>query len=85
MVVAERDELVRMIGRRGVGSVWEAVARAHARFQRKAQAAARLRSPRVVQVFDHGAWEGHPYIAMRLPSSPPITTSGKEKPIHLGL
>jgi serine/threonine-protein kinase len=86
MVVADRFRLVRMIGRGGMGSVWEAadlrlsttcavkfiegelarLSEAHSRFQREAQAAAQLRSPNVVQIFDHGVWEGHPYIAMEL-------------------
>jgi len=35
-----------------------------ARFEREAKAAAQLRSPHVVQVLDHGVWEGAPYIAM---------------------
>jgi serine/threonine-protein kinase len=34
------------------------------RFQREAKAAAQLRSPHVVDVFDHGDWSGVPYIAM---------------------
>ena len=34
------------------------------RFQREAKAAAQLRSPHVVDVFDHGDWGGVPYIAM---------------------
>ena len=86
MVVAERFKLARMIGRGGMGSVWQAtdlrlnticalkfiegemanVAEAHSRFQREAQAAAQLRSPHVVQIFDHGVWQGNPYIAMEL-------------------
>src|SRR4029079_10655534 len=86
MVVAERFKLARMIGRGGMGSVWQAtdlrlsttcavkfiegelanMSEAHARFQREAQAAAQLRSPHVVQIFDHGVWQGHPYIAMEL-------------------
>jgi serine/threonine protein kinase len=37
-----------------------------ARFEREAKAAAQLRSPHVVQVLDHGVWEGAPYIAMEL-------------------
>jgi serine/threonine-protein kinase len=35
-----------------------------ARFDREAVAAAQLRSPHVVQILDHGTWEGSPYIAM---------------------
>ncbi len=37
-----------------------------ARFEREAKAAAQLRSPNVVQILDHGVWEGKPYIAMEL-------------------
>ena len=86
MVVADRFRLVRMIGRGGMGSVWQAmhlgldtpcavkfiegelanVAEAHARFEREAKAAAQLRHPNVVQIFDHGVWQGRPYIAMEL-------------------
>jgi serine/threonine-protein kinase len=39
---------------------------AQARFEREAKAAAQLRSPHVVQIFDHGVWQGTPYIAMEL-------------------
>src|SRR3984885_12530207 len=39
---------------------------AQARFEREAKAAAQLRSPYVVQILDHGVWEGAPYIAMEL-------------------
>jgi serine/threonine-protein kinase len=37
-----------------------------ARFEREAKAAAQLRSPNVVQILDHGVWQGSPYIAMEL-------------------
>jgi serine/threonine-protein kinase len=37
-----------------------------ARFEREAKAAAQLRSPHVVQILDHGVWEGVPFIAMEL-------------------
>ena len=36
------------------------------RFKREAQAAARLRSPNIVQVQDYGVFEGQPYLAMEL-------------------
>jgi hypothetical protein len=36
------------------------------RFEREAKAAAQLRSPHVVQILDHGVFEGTPYIAMEL-------------------
>ncbi len=36
------------------------------RFKREAQAAARLRGPNVVQVFDFGVHQGQPYLAMEL-------------------
>ncbi|MBL8740535.1 MAG: serine/threonine protein kinase, partial [Myxococcales bacterium] len=39
---------------------------AEARFRREAQAAARLRSPHVVQVTDFGVSDGQPYLAMEL-------------------
>src|ERR1700722_17639272 len=39
---------------------------AQVRFEREAKAAAQLRSPHVVQIFDHGVCDGTPYIAMEL-------------------
>jgi serine/threonine protein kinase len=35
-----------------------------ARFEREARAVAQIRSPNVIQIFDHGIWQGVPYIAM---------------------
>src|ERR1019366_1234982 len=43
-----------------------AMPQAHARFGREAKAAAQLRSPHVVQILDHGVWDGTPYMAMEL-------------------
>ncbi|WP_338091903.1 serine/threonine-protein kinase [Sorangium cellulosum] len=34
------------------------------RFEREAKVAAQIRSPHVVQILDHGVWQGAPYIAM---------------------
>jgi eukaryotic-like serine/threonine-protein kinase len=39
---------------------------ARARFSREAAAAAAVKSPHVVQVFDHGISDGHPFIVMEL-------------------
>jgi serine/threonine-protein kinase len=43
-----------------------AVDEVRGRFEREARAAAKLRSPHIVQVLDHGEWQGIPYIAMEL-------------------
>ena len=43
-----------------------AMPEAHMRFEREAKAAAQLRSPHVVQILDHGIWDGTPYMAMEL-------------------
>ena len=43
-----------------------AVDEVRGRFEREARAAAKLRSPHIVQVLDHGEWEGNPYIVMEL-------------------
>jgi len=43
-----------------------ALPEAQARFEREAKAAASLRSPHVVQIYQHGISEGRPFIAMEL-------------------
>jgi serine/threonine protein kinase len=48
--------------------------RARSRFLREAQAAAALRSPHVVHIFDHGVHENTPYIAMELLDGEPLST-----------
>jgi len=45
---------------------YAALPEAQARFVREAKAAAQLRSPHVVQILDHGVWDGTPYMAMEL-------------------
>ena len=45
---------------------YAAMPEAQARFEREAKAAAALRSPHVVQILDHGIWQGTPYMAMEL-------------------
>ena len=61
---------------------------AHQRFEREAKAAAQLRSPNVVQIFDHGLWEGRPYIAMELLDGEDLKRRfmrvGKMHPTELG-
>ena len=48
------------------------------RFKREAGAAARIRSPHVVQVFDHGQMiDGTPYIVMELLEGQPLSDRTK--------
>ena len=42
------------------------ITEAHERFEREAKVSAQLRSPHIVQIIDHGVWQGRPYIAMEL-------------------
>lgn len=85
-MVAGKYELVEMIARGGMGSVWKAIdtnlerdvaikfmspviahdAGARQRFAREAKAAAKLTTPHVVQIFEHGIDGESPYIVMEL-------------------
>ncbi|MBK8255479.1 MAG: protein kinase [Polyangiaceae bacterium] len=61
---AEDSRLLRTVALKVLSEKLLPDARAHARMLREARAAARLKSRHVVQVLDHGVWEGRPYIAM---------------------
>jgi len=60
-VELETDVAVKLMSRELLAS-----ANGEKRFRREAQAAARLKSPHIVQVFDYGVFEGQPYLAMEL-------------------
>ena len=51
------------------------------RFEREAKSAAQLRSPHVVQMFEHGVFEGTPYIAMELLDGEDLDTRLRRGPL----
>lgn len=63
---AERETDGRRVALKVLTEVRADSARALERFEQEGRLAASLSSPRCVYVFDAGAWEGHPYIAMEL-------------------
>ncbi len=63
--LAEDEALRRPVAVKLISSELGALPKARARFVREAQLAARVKSPHVVQVYDHGlSDQGHPYMAM---------------------
>jgi eukaryotic-like serine/threonine-protein kinase len=54
------------------------------RFSREASSAARIRSPHVVQVFDHGVFAGLPYIVMELLDGEDLASRIERAPLTLG-
>jgi serine/threonine-protein kinase len=64
--VADHRTLKIQVAVKFLGERAEGVPEAVARFSVEAEAAARIKSPHVVQVFDHGVSDGTPYIVMEL-------------------
>jgi serine/threonine-protein kinase len=62
--VAEDTRLRRQVAVKILASIWAGSDDARGRFEREAYAAARLRSPHIVQIFDYGIDEGMPFIVM---------------------
>jgi serine/threonine-protein kinase len=54
------------------------------RFAREARAAARIRSPHVVAIYDVGEWRGRPYIVMELVSGGTLAERISRGPMALG-
>jgi eukaryotic-like serine/threonine-protein kinase len=64
--VARHLQLDELVAVKFMSATLPALSDARARFAREARSAARLRSPHVVQVLDHGVDEDVPYIVMEL-------------------
>lgn len=64
--VAEHIELSSRVAIKFINAPRAATEHARRRFRREARAAAALRGPNVVQVFDYGIDQGDPYIVMEL-------------------
>jgi eukaryotic-like serine/threonine-protein kinase len=64
--VAEDTRLRRQVAIKILAPIWASSDDARSRFEREAFAAARLKSPHIVQIFDYGIDEGTPFIVMEL-------------------
>lgn len=64
--LAQDSRLQRLVAVKILSSHWTKTRDALTRFEREAQAVAKLRSPHIVQVFDYGIEQGRPFIVMEL-------------------